>query len=263
MNLHKCILTKNDCYKRGKKITPKGVMVHSTGANNPNIKRYVQPNDGILGLNSNNNDWNRSGVQKCVHAFIGKVADGSIATYQTLPWNWRGWHCGKSGNDTHISFEICEDGLDDANYFHKVYQEAVELTAYLCQQYNLDPLADGVVICHSEGYRRGIASGHSDVEHWFPKFGKSMDDFRADVAACMKGEDEEVTQEQFNKMMETYLTELAKQDDADWGPSWDEARNWAESIGLIKGDKNGNKQYQAFCTRQAVIQFLHRFKDLV
>ena len=191
MNLHKLYLTENDCYKRGKYIKPKGVMVHSTGSDNPNLKRYVGPDDGLLGVNKYNNHWNRSGVGACVHTFIGKLADGSIATYQTLPWDMRGWHCGKSGNDTHISFEICEDGLDDAGYFNKVYREAVELTAYLCKEFDLDPLEDGVVLCHSEGYRRGIASGHADVEHWFPKFGKSMDDFRADVAKQMKTEEED------------------------------------------------------------------------
>jgi len=31
MNLHKLILTNNDCYKSGKTIVPKGIMVHSTG----------------------------------------------------------------------------------------------------------------------------------------------------------------------------------------------------------------------------------------
>lgn len=41
MNLHELILTKNDCYKSNRWITPKGVMVHSTGANNPNLKRCV------------------------------------------------------------------------------------------------------------------------------------------------------------------------------------------------------------------------------
>lgn len=181
MNLKKCILTKNDCYKAGKYITPKGIMVHSTGANNPNLRRYVQPNDGLLGNNSNANDWNRSGTGACVHAFIGKLADGSIATYQTLPWNMRGWHGGGDSNDTYISFEICEDGLTDANYFGIVYTEAVELVAYLCKAYSLNPMADGVVICHSEGYKRGIATNHADVMHWFPKFGKSMDTFRKDV----------------------------------------------------------------------------------
>jgi len=198
MNLLQCILTNNDCYKAKETIKPKGVMVHSTGANNSTLKRYVQPLQtdgnysslvGVLGTNRNGNSWNRSGVGACVHAFIGKLANGSIATAQTLPWNHRGWHAGQgrkgSANDTHISFEICEDGLSDKTYFNKVYQEAVELTAMLCKQFNLDPLADGVVICHSEGYKRGIASNHADVMHWFPKHGKSMDTFRADVKAKM------------------------------------------------------------------------------
>ena len=191
MNLHKCILTNNDCYRAGRTITPKGVMVHSTGANNPRLSRYVAPNEGLLGEPSLRH-WNQSGVGACPHAFIGKLADGSVATYQTLPWTMRGWHCGKggkgSGNDTHISFEICEDGLTDASYFRAVYREAVELTAMLCKEYDLDPMADGVVICHAEGYKRGIASNHADVLHWFPKHGKTMDDFRADVAREMKGE---------------------------------------------------------------------------
>ena len=190
MNLIKNLLTKNDCYKAGKKITPKGVMVHSTGANNPTLKRYVQPNIEGIGVNKYNNDWNRGGIEKCVHAFIGKLDNGTVATVQTLPWNYSGWHSGKgskgSANDTHIGFEICEDGLTDKTYFMKVYTEAVELTAYLCKQYNLDPLKDGVVICHSEGYKRGVASNHGDVMHWFPKHGKSMDTFRKDVAAEMK-----------------------------------------------------------------------------
>ncbi len=185
MNLIECILTKNDCYKAGKKISPKGVMVHSTGANNPNISRYVQPNVKGIGTNKYNNDWNRSGTGACVHAFIGKLANGNIATVQTLPWNHRGCHGGGKCNDTHISFEICEDALTDKNYFMKVYAEAVEFTAYLCKEYNLDPTKDGVVICHSEGYKRGIATNHGDVMHWFPKHGKSMDTFRADVKKAM------------------------------------------------------------------------------
>lgn len=189
MNLHELILVNNDCYKAGKKITPKGVMVHSTGANNPELRRYIGPDDGLLGKNKYYNHWNRSGISKCVHAFIGKLADGAVATYQTLPWNHRGWHCGSgssgSGNNTHISFEICEDGLNDLDYFSKVYIEAVELTAMLCDKYKLNPLADGVVICHKEGHDRGIASGHADVLHWFPKHGKSMDDFRRDVSNAM------------------------------------------------------------------------------
>ena len=178
MNLHQLLLTKNDCYKRGQTMIPKGIMVHSTGANNPNLKRYVGPNDGLLGRNLYNNHWNNSGIGKCVHAFIGKLADGSIATYQTLPWNYVGWHAGGAANRTHISFEICEDDLRSKDYFEAVYKEAAELCAMLCKKYNL---TEKDIICHAEGYRKGIATCHGDVLHWWPKFGKDMDDFRAEV----------------------------------------------------------------------------------
>ena len=103
MNLHKLIFTNNACYKAGRRITPKGIMVHSTGANNPWLKRYVGPDDGLLGKNQYNNHWNQPMDREvCVHAFIGKLADGTVATYQTLPWDYRGWHCAGSGNDTHF-----------------------------------------------------------------------------------------------------------------------------------------------------------------
>lgn len=195
MKLYQIILTKNDCYKKNKYITPKGIMVHSTGANNPYLKRYVPDTNGLIGKNQYNNHWNMSGVGACVHGFIGKLADGTIATIQTLPWTMRGWHAasGRNGsaNNTHISFEICEDGLKDSVYFNKVYQEAVELCAFLCKEYNLNPLKD--IICHSEGYAKGIASNHGDVMHWFPRHGKSMDTFRQDVYNLMYAKKELTT----------------------------------------------------------------------
>ena len=275
MNLLQCLLTGNDCYQAGQTITPRGVMVHSTGANNPSLGRYVQPLDGAadydgliaaLGYNRNGNDWNRSGTNACVHAFIGKLADGSIASVQTLPWTMRGWHAGNgttrpSANNTHISFEICEDGLDDGAYFAQVYQEAVELTAYLCRLYGLDPRDPQVVLCHSEGCRLGMASNHADVEHWFPKFGKSMDDFRADVAREM--EDEEMTQEQFDAMLEDYLSRRALQEPSDWSA---DSRAWAEQKGILQGmgDLDGDGvsdfAYKSFCTREELVTILDRLE---
>ena len=192
MNLHTLYLTENSCYKSGKTITPKGIMVHSTGANNPNLKRYVGPDDGLLGKNLNNNHWNRDnpdGREVCPHAFIGRINDGTIATYQTLPWDYRGWHAGGDANNTHIGFEICEDGLTDVSYFNAVYKEAVELCVYLCKLYGL---SEKNIICHSEGYKLGIASNHADVMHWFPKHGKSMDTFRADVKKLLSEEEKSV-----------------------------------------------------------------------
>lgn len=193
MNLQKLFLTKNNCYKAGRTITPKGIMVHSTGANNPKLSRYVGPDDGLLGVNPYGNHWNTplpGGGERCVHAFIGKLADGSIATYQTLPWTYRGWHAGGKANDTHIGFEICEDGLMDPAYFKSIFREAAELCAHLCKEYGL---TGNDIIDHSEGYKQGIASNHGDVGHWFPKHGESMDTFRAAVQSLISNKKEDET----------------------------------------------------------------------
>ena len=195
MELIKCLLVNNDCCKAGDTMRPRGVMVHSTGANNPNLRRYVQPVAGqenysgliaALGKNTNGNHWNRGGVAKCVHAFIGKLADGSIATVQNLPWEVQAWHCAGSANGTHISFEICESDLEDYDYFKATYKEAVAFVAHLCELYGLDPMAPGVVIGHGEGYKLGVASNRSvSRDPWFGPFGYSMDGFRRDVKDIM------------------------------------------------------------------------------
>ena len=252
MNMHTLFLTNNACYKAGRTIKPKGIMVHSTGADNPRLSRYIAPNDGLLGENIGGNHWNTrypGGKSVCVHAFIGKLADGSTATYQTLPWDYRGWHAGGTANDGYIGFEICEDGLTDPTYFSAVYKEALELCAYLCKQYGL---TEKNIICHSEGHKLGIASNHADVMHWFPKHGKSMDTFRADVKADLfKQEDENMTQDTFNKLMSTWQDQndpLYKTLE-DVPSYWNDDAASLVKAGAIKGDGTNS-----FCIRQSVLK---------
>ena len=203
-----CMMTNSTCYKGTRTMTIKGVLWHSTGANNTSLKRYVQPssNDAnysklisLLGKNTNANDWNHAYRDAGVNAWIGKTAAGDVTSVQTLPWNYRPWGCasGSKGscNDHWIQFEICEDALTNKDYFNKVYKEACELTAYLCKTYNLDPkgkvsyngVSVPVILCHWDSYKLNLGSGHSDVYHWFNKYGKTMDDVRNDVAALIKG----------------------------------------------------------------------------
>lgn len=202
-----CMMTQSTCYKGTSTMTVKGVLWHSTGANNPNLRRYVQPDDNaanrtellaLLGKNGNRNDWNHINRQAGLNCWIGKLADGTVTTVQTMPWNYRPWGCGSgnkgSCNNGWIQFEICEDGLNDATYFNKVYKEACEITAYLCKMFNIDPNGtvnmNGVsvptILCHADSHALGLGSNHGDVNHWFPKFGKSMATARADVATLMK-----------------------------------------------------------------------------
>ena len=192
MKIIESFQTKNRCYTGGRKITPKGLMLHSVGCNQPKASVFV-------------NSWNNSSASVCVHGFID-ANDGTV--YQTLPWNHRGWHCasGKngSGNNTHIGVEMCEPDCikytSGANFtcsdlvrakamVKRTYDAAVELFAMLCEKYNLDPLADGVIISHAEGYKRGIASNHGDPEHLWTqlKTGYTMNTFRQAVKAAMGG----------------------------------------------------------------------------
>ena len=206
-----CMQTQSTCYKGTSNMTVKGVLWHSTGANNPNLKRYVQPSDtkpsadtynkdvwlNLLGTNSYKNDWNHIEHQAGLNCWIGELADGTVTTVQTMPWNYRPWGCGSgskgSCNNGWIQFEICEDGLTDKTYFDKVYKEACEITAYLCDMYKIDPkgtvTVNGVevptILCHADSHDLGFGSNHGDINHWFPKHGKSMETARNDVAKLM------------------------------------------------------------------------------
>ena len=71
------------------RLSLKGIMVHSTGANNPSLRRYVGPDDGLLGKNQYNNHWNQDrpdGRQVCVHAFIGRKLGWVYRHLSNLPW---------------------------------------------------------------------------------------------------------------------------------------------------------------------------------
>ena len=278
-----CMMTNSTCYKQTRKMDIKGVLWHSTGANNKTIKRYVQPSENDkncqsliakIGKNTSRTDWNHSSQQAGVNAWIGALADGSVAAVQTLPWNYRPWGCGSgskgSCNTGWIQFEICEDNLSDPNYFAKVYKEACELTAYLCKTYNINPngfvnvngITVPTILCHQDSYQLGLGSNHADVYHWFKKYGKDMATVRKDVAALMQSkvieeDDEDMTQEKFNEMMNVYLSQLAAQP-----VTWEQdAMTWAQANGLINGNEKGQLMPKRFMTRGEFAAVLKRYAE--
>lgn len=251
-NLKQLFLTKNNCYKTGKKHKVRGIMWHSTGVNNPKLSRYLGPDDGILGVNPYNNHWNQAkpdGRSVCVHAFIGLDKNGVVRTYQTLPWDHVGWHSGSgpkgsANTQGYIGFEICEDAGRDRNYFNRVYEEAINLSVYLCKKYGL---TEKNIIDHQEGNKLGIASNHGDVRHWFSKFGKSMDDVRRDVAKRLKEVD--IVGRVFKDV-----------DDNRWSAK---AIERAAELGIIVGDENGNFNPGGNLTREQAAVIAVRILDAV
>lgn len=185
MNLKEVILTNNDCYKKGKMIKVTKIIVHSTGAVNPYLKRYIQPNVDGLGINAYKNDWNRKGIAKCVGAMIGYLDDGkTVATIRTLPYGMRNWGCGKGAkgtyNDCADQFEILE-GYTEV-YFNKVWKEAVEYSAYLLKYYKLSINA---LTTHCYVGEIGYGSNHNDPIPYFTKYGKTWKDFKTEVKALL------------------------------------------------------------------------------
>lgn len=195
MNIIKAYATRNDCYKAATPMTPKGIVVHSTGANNPYLKRYVDAPDEV-GVNTNGNHWNRpsseSGREVCVHAFIGYDKNNKVRVAQILPYNYACWGVGGGRNGSfnynpvgHIQFEMCEDGLTNKTYCKQVYDVAVEYSAYLCETFNLNPLGKNVIVSHKEAHALGYGSNHGDPDNWWSKHGYTMDGFRKAVKAKM------------------------------------------------------------------------------
>lgn len=151
-----------------------------------------------LGKNDYGNDWNSVYVEAGLNAWIGKLEDGSVATVQTMPWDYKPWGCGSgrygscnglSDGRFWIQLECCDDGYQSRDYFNKVYKEACELTAYLCKKFGIGPKGyveyNGhkipTILCHNDSYNLGFGCNSSDVYLWFNKFGKSMNTVRDDV----------------------------------------------------------------------------------
>ena len=196
MKILKCFVVNNDCYKYNvnkadsrytafQNKGARGLMLHSVGCNQPNAQVFAKA-------------WNKSGINVAVHAVL--QADGIV--YQCLPWNFRGWHGGGSANNTHIGVEMtepdcitytggssftCSDSNKAKAQVEGTYKTAVELFAYLCKEYGLDPMTD--IISHKEGYTKGVASNHGDPEHLWRqlKTGYTMDTFRKAVKEAMTG----------------------------------------------------------------------------
>ena len=183
--------TQNPCYKAGVSIAPKGGMLHSVGCPQPDPLVFVK-------------NWQRSGGSVCVHAVVGKDA----VVYQLLPWNMKGWHCGKgrkgSGNNSLISIEMTEpasikytgganwietgNGANTKSHVLATYANAVQFFAHICKKFGFNPEDSNVLMSHHEGNVKGIASNHGDVEHIWSRYGLSMNQFRKDVKKAMAGE---------------------------------------------------------------------------
>lgn len=175
----------NLCYLAGRKMptgSPAGIIIHSTGANNPNLRRYVNAPD-ICGENPYKNYFDRADCDVCPHAVVGLDKNGEVRAAKLLPWNYCCWGCGNGSKGSYnyspayIQIEICEDGLTDKQYFEQAFGLAAQLCRRLMKNYPTIRVEN--IISHHEAHLRGYASNHADCDHWLAKFGRGMDWFRS------------------------------------------------------------------------------------
>lgn len=235
MEIIQCYQTKNPCYRKGTPMKPVGIVVHSTGANNPHLCRYVDCPER-LGVNRYGNHWNRPEAATLVHGAIGLDKEGFVTVVNTLPYTMAAWGVGKGSRGSynydptgHIQFEMCEDDLTDPSYFDQVMGTAVAYCAQLCREYGL---AAESIVSHKEAHAQGYASNHGDPENWMGRFGMTMEDFRARVRAKLKGEvaimGKVVNRDELVAWIDAHAVEVEEQPEPEVKP---------EPIAIKAGDK--------------------------
>lgn len=164
--------TKNECYQNNAKLKSVSYLIVHSPSVYPAIIRAVSGSDNWY------KRWNKSGVEKLVHGFIDDTG-----VYNFAPYTMACWHVGNSyGNANTIGYELCEFATESE--FKNMWNNAINHYANLCKTYGLSV---DKIIGHQEGYKKGIASNHSDPEPYFKRFGKDMNKFRAEVQAILSG----------------------------------------------------------------------------
>lgn len=237
MKILRVYQSKNPSYTRNRAIDPVGILVHSTGANNPNCKRYVDAEE-CLGKNTNGNHWNKATATKSMHAFIGYDKDKEVVVAQTLPYDRACWGAGKGSKGSanynpqaHLQFEICQSSATDEEYYWKAITVAEEYCAHLCRLFGWT--VDNIT-SHKEAHAKGYASNHGDPQSWMRNFGDDMDKFRERVAVRLKGEIPAINEAEKEDSQKPAETDKASEN------AVSEQENDTDEVIAMKTIKNGS-----------------------
>lgn len=180
----------NGAYTANKKHTGEGCVNHSVGCAQPSVDVFFKH------MNLASCGWG-------VNALIGDFHKGEGRILLVLKPETRPWGCGAgskgSWNNSRVQWEICEpaghtyaggtmigyDVAKNQEYFDRMWKLVVAWNVYMADYFGYDPdkIAD-----HSESYKAGYGSNHSDVMQWWPKHGKSMQALRDEVKAILEAD---------------------------------------------------------------------------
>ena len=237
VNIIEAFVTQNTMYRNPTKIPVRKLVLHSVGCPQPSAAVFAR-------------QWQTA--RYFAHAVL--QADGTV--YQALPWDYLCCHVG-AANAYSIGVEmtepdciryiggatfVCSDWERAIAQVTGTYNTAVELFAWLCTQFGLDPRSD--IISHAEASAMGIGTDHADPEHLWRQLGRgyTMDGFRADVAETMNKNDEEDEDD------------MVRYNTIDDMPGWAQATVRAlMDAGALQGDDQGRLDLSLDMIRGMVI----------
>ena len=184
--------------------------------------------------------------------------DGRIGMY--VEEKDRSWCSSNGANDNRaITIEVASDTTSPYKVTDAAFNSLIKLLADICKRNNIKSLkwkADKNLIGHPE-------EQNMTVHRWFANKscpGDYLYNKHYEIAEKVNEllgveEDDDMTQERFNEMMDNYMKERAELEPSKWS---EQARAWAENNGLINGDAQGRTMYKKYMTREEVITVLYR-----
>lgn len=198
----------------------------------------------------------------CASSNYGIDKDGRIGLY--VEEKDRSWCSSSTANDNRaITVECASDTFHPYRMNEVVFQSLVRLCIDVCKRYNKTKLIWFNDKDTSLNYEPKKDEMVITVHRWFANKAcpgdwlyNRLGELATTVTNALAEEDEDMTQEKFNEMMNTWITEQAnKETSENWSA---EARAWAEQNGFIQGDDKGRKMYKKYITREEFITVVHR-----
>lgn len=199
---------------------------------------------------------------------VGK--DGSIGL--SVDEKDRSWCSSSADNDKQaITIEVASDTTDPYAVTSAAYTALLNLVADICKRNGKNTVIWNSNKTEALAYKPATNEVVLTVHRWFASKscpGEYLYSRQAEIANTVTQrlggtiiqEEEEMTQEQFNTMMNNWITEQANKDPGTWSA---EDRTWAEKNGYVNGDNNGRMMYKKFLTREEMVAVLHRFANKI
>lgn len=176
----------------------------------------------------------------------------------------RSWCTSSSSNDNRaVTIECASDAYAPYRMNDCVYASLIVLCTDICRRNNKTKLLWINDKASALAYEPKTDEMLLTVHRWFADkscpgdwlYSRLGDLAQQVTKKLQEEEDEDMTQDKFNEMMQTWISQQAQLEPGSWSA---DPRKWAEENKYIQGDDQGRKMYKKFLTREEFITVLYR-----